>query len=217
MSTQTSLPARTNDNDTPPSFTIVADPGTDAWRKPPTTDVLNAPTHNYAPHAHAPPGPFPLTSFSSARVTFSANWAQRYDQGGLLLVLTPKPGSSASVPGQGKPKWLKTGNEFYLGRRNVGTVGTDAWSDWSLVGIPDSKPEKITVEVRRESDENGKSLWVYWVDGEERVPVREVTWILAGEEEWDVTVGAYAARPASGEGVQGGLEVKFWDFFVERI
>lgn len=44
-----------------------------------------------------------------------------------------------------------------------------------------------TVEARRERDELGKSLWVYWIvrDGEgkevERRPLREVNWIFAEE------------------------------------
>jgi len=74
------------------------------------------------------------------------------------------------------------------------------------------------MEVRRESDENGKSLWVYWIKDGERIPVREVAWFFAGEEDWDVGVGAMACRPASSE-VTGGesLEVKFWDFELHEV
>lgn len=77
---------------------------------------------------------------------------------------------------------------------------------------------EFTMEVRREEDENGKSLWVYWIRDGERVPVREVAWFLAGEEEWDVAVGAMVCRPASRE-VTGGesLEVTFWDFEVQQL
>ena len=70
-----------------------------------------------------------------------------------------------------------------------------------------------TVEVRRERDGLGQSLWVYWIverdDGsEERVPLREVNWFFADEEGWRVGVGGYVARPTK-EGGEAGLDVEF--------
>lgn len=52
----------------------------------------------------------------------------------------------------------------------------------------------MTVEVRRETDELGTSLWVYEVvPGKEEEPLRECTWWFAEEGEgWAVDVRAMA-------------------------
>ncbi|KAG4035484.1 hypothetical protein MFRU_001g02530 [Monilinia fructicola] len=183
-------------------FTITASSSTDIWRKPPTTDSFNAPT-NMAPN-------IPLTSFLSSKISFSLPCKYRYDQGGLLLHLT-KAGS--------KDRWLKTGVEFYNDKPFVSTVGCDNFADWSIypTGLDASKNVEVTVEVRREGDDNGKGLWVYWVKDGEIIPIREVAWFFDAEEEWDIGVGAMACRPAQ-EGATNGenLEVTFWDFELKQ-
>lgn len=150
---------------------------------------------------------------------------ERYDQAGLLLVLT-SPGEEGK-----QTQWLKTGIEFYEGKPRLSTVGCDRWADWSIATITDtaspssnstgSEHGEITIEVRREGDELGKSLWVYYLvldaDGsvKERLPLREVNWFFASDgDEVRIQVGAFAARPERKEGV-GDLEVKFWGFEVE--
>ncbi len=71
----------------------------------------------------------------------------------------------------------------------------------------------MTIELRREGDELGTSLWVYELvlgsDGqvEERRPLREVTWFFAEEDGWQLEVSAMAARPASKETVVGPTEL----------
>ncbi|CAD6454227.1 f3996d5f-8cee-4dfd-9078-f7d941760f80 [Sclerotinia trifoliorum] len=183
-------------------FTLTAPPNTDVWRKPPTTDVFNAPT-NMTPK-------IPLTSFLSSKITFSFRCKYRYDQGCLLLHLT-KAGS--------KDRWVKTGIEFYQNKPYVSTVGCDNFADWSILptDFDASKDVEVTIEVRREVDENGKSLWVYWVQGEEMIPLREIAWFFAAEEGWDIAAGALACRPANEEATNGeSLQVKFWDFALEH-
>ncbi|KAJ3733409.1 hypothetical protein DFJ43DRAFT_232037 [Lentinula guzmanii] len=185
------------------TFTIIAPPLTDIWRKPPSTNSFNAPTHALLP------GPTPLASFHSARITFSGAWTTRYDQCGLLLHLT-QTGSS--------DRWLKTGVEFYQGKPYLSTVATLTYSDWSITPPTagenlNPKTSTTTIEVRRESDELGSSLWVYELvlggSGEilERHPLREVTWFFAEEEGWEVSVSAMAARPAKKEDVVGRKEL----------
>ena len=122
-------------------------------------------------------------------------------------------------------KWVKTGIEFYYGKPYIATVGCDQWADWSLTPstIPasddstsnDTRPG-ATIEARREQDDLGKSLWVYWIvrDNElkevERRPLREVTWVFANEEGWKVGVGGYVARPTmEASGDQGELVAEF--------
>lgn len=177
-------------------FSLSSPPGTDIWRKPPSHDAFNASTY-------PEPSPiFDLKSFQRAKLTFSlppANQLRQYDQAGLLLHLT-KPDAP-----ENESKWIKTGIEFYYGKPYVATVGCDAWADWSLTPMPDFTDHGgqpgATIEARREKDELGKSLWIYWVLQDdkgkeiERRPLREVTWIFADEEGWNVSVSGYVCRP----------------------
>ncbi|KAF2849821.1 hypothetical protein T440DRAFT_398263 [Plenodomus tracheiphilus IPT5] len=199
-----------------PSFTLSAPPGTDIWRKPPTHNAFTATTHPATPPTH------PLSTFHRARLTFAlppSSHLRQYDQAGLLLHIT-KPG----LPNN-ETKWIKTGIEFYYGKPYVATVGCDTWADWSLVPMPEfsstdnnnssgSAQPGATIEARRESDELGKSIWVYWIVRDEagkeveRRPLREVTWVLAEEEGWSISVAGYVCRPTK-EGGEGDLEAVF--------
>ncbi|OAL51395.1 hypothetical protein IQ07DRAFT_421144 [Pyrenochaeta sp. DS3sAY3a] len=153
-----------------PPFTLSSPLGTDIWRKPPSIDVFSAPTHP------SPLPNYPLPSFQRARLTVSlppVHTLRQFDQAGLILHFA----SPIAQPGSRKDKWIKTGIEFFNGKPYLGTAGADKWSDWSVVPIyvegRESRVE-VTVEVHRERDELGKSLWVYQVDEEgERVPLRE--------------------------------------------
>lgn len=100
----------------------------------------------------------------------------------------------------------------------MSTVGCDAWADWSVVPLTpfagnESRPT-ATVEARREKDQLGKSLWVYQIISDEngkeieRRPLREVNWVFAEEEGWDIGIGGYVARPTT-EGGEGLLEAEF--------
>lgn len=111
------------------------------------------------------------------------------------------------------------------------TVACDAWADWSLAPVSASasssaagaekKEEEeggqwVTVLVENSEDALGKSLWVYQVvGGGDKVPLREVCWPFGssvGGEEWDVSVEAYACRPAK---EKPDLTVEFKDFEVK--
>jgi regulation of enolase protein 1 (concanavalin A-like superfamily) len=195
-----------------PPFNLSTPPGTDIWRKPPSHNAFSAPTH---------PATLPtydLTSFVRAKLSFvlpPACQLRQYDQAGLLLHFT-KEGV--------QDKWVKTGIEFYYGKPYVATVACDQWADWSLTPSilasdnstsNDTRPG-ATIEARREQDDLGKSLWVYWIvrDKElkevERRPLREVTWVFANEEGWKLGVGGYVARPtAEGESDQAELVADF--------
>lgn len=101
-------------------------------------------------------------------------------------------------------------------------MATDAWSDWSLVPVTEisgqsgrSTPHPVTIQVRREQDGLGRSLWIYQLlfdaDGNEvgRVPLRECNWVFADEDGVEVEIAAYAARPAEGSGPDDALQVQF--------
>lgn len=196
----------------PQEFTIRASPGTDLWRKPPSVDIDNAPTLLINV-------PIDLHRFHSARVTVSADWNTLYDQGGLALF----------IPDEDTKKFVKTGVEFVFGEPHVGTVAASRWADWSLV--PNAAIGKITIQVEREVDDEGKrtsSLWVYLIDPQtgKKSGIREITWWFrndledGGREQTAdkpsqvLLVGLFAARPKVPEGPDKELVVKFEGFEV---
>lgn len=72
----------------------------------------------------------------------------------------------------------------------------------------------VTLLVDGESDENGRSWWVYHLDGETKTPLREITWVGDGQYgEWTLDVAALVARPAKEDDEK--LNVKFEDFDVK--
>jgi regulation of enolase protein 1 (concanavalin A-like superfamily) len=155
-------------------FQLECSSGTDLWEKPPSVHSANAPCLLK---------PTTKGSFISAKVTASANWAQQYDQGGLVMIIDD---------GSGDKKWVKTGIEFFNGKPLVGTVATYKWSDWSLTPVISSDSASATIEM--ESNEDG-SFWVYLLDDSgNKSPIREVTWWGDIEEGTSVSVGVYLAR-----------------------
>ncbi|KAI9926667.1 hypothetical protein ASPWEDRAFT_46318 [Aspergillus wentii DTO 134E9] len=159
----------------PAEFTITAPPSTDIWSKPPDTVSFNAPILYRT---------VPLRSFKRARVSFNANWKHKYDQGGLIIVLNCTDGSR---------KWVKTGIELTHGRPHLSTVTKDRWADWSLLPVPSGGPA-ATLEINKEPD---NSLWIYLVEGIQKNPLREVTWIFEEDGVEECWVGLYAAKPSN--------------------
>ncbi|EPS26242.1 hypothetical protein POX_c04707 [Penicillium oxalicum] len=174
----------------PPFFSITTPPSTDVWEKPPSTSRFSAPILYQS---------MPLESFRRARVAINAQWKHLYDQGGLILVLRKSDGSQ---------KWVKAGVEITHGKPHLGVVAKDRWADWSLLPVP-SGGGAATIEMVREADE---SLWIYLVEGVQKAPIREVTWLFKEADVTELWVGTYAARP----GQEGGdLSVEFGHFNVE--
>jgi regulation of enolase protein 1 (concanavalin A-like superfamily) len=159
----------------PDHFEIDCPPDTDIWEKPPTTHSFNGPIIYRS---------FPVSAFQSAKVTVSADWKHKYDQGGLCLVINPN---------NKHKQWVKTGIEYLESRPNVSTVATDRWSDWSLRPMPGGSDVGMTIEIVSEDD---GSLWVYLVEAEKRIPIREVTWWADVDKEAECWIGVYAAKPA---------------------
>lgn len=143
------------------SFVLDAAPGTDLWRKPSKTPVES----DNAPRLITN---IPASSFKSAQVTVEADWTRLYDQGGIILVFPPNGDL-------GKSAWIKTGIELYNNKANLSTVATPALgtSDWSVMPVEHAM---VTLLVEREAD-HGPSLWVYRVLGDEKIPLREITWV----------------------------------------
>lgn len=177
------------DGSPPSEFFLKAKSGTDIWAKPPSTIHFNAPILYQA---------VPLQSFKRARVTVSAAWENKYDQGGLVIVLHAA---------NGETKWVKTGIELTHGKPHLSVVTKDRWADWSLLQIP-SGGNAATLELVREAD---GSLWIYLVEGTEKSPIREVTWVFQEADVEEFWVGVYAARPSNG----GELSVNFRDLGID--
>lgn len=218
MATSTTSPSSPS-SPSQSTFEIKARAITDYWRKPPSINTSNAPS--------AYSVTLPSHTFTSARVTVSADWTRLYDQGGLLVHLP----STVVVPvgegqGQGESKrrcWVKTGIEFVGGEPKVSVVAAREWADWSLNTLPRPTSKSVTIELVREqidiANGKGSSLFVYLVEDEEtgrrgEVPIREVTW--AFEQEGEIEVGLYAARPTKldGDGGESELNVKFEAFSI---
>lgn len=180
------------DGHLPAQFTIRTSPDTDVWSKPPSTERFNAPILYRS---------IQLQSFKRARVAFNAPWQQLYDQGGIILVLNGADGSR---------KWVKTGIELTHGRPHLSTVVKDRFADWSLLPVP-SGGGAATLELVKEAD---NSLWIYLVEGVQKSPIREVTWIFEEQNVKDCWIGLYAAKPSK-EG--GDLVVNFGHLIVDLV
>ncbi|KAL1840263.1 hypothetical protein VTJ49DRAFT_641 [Mycothermus thermophilus] len=201
------------------TFTITAAPGTDIWRKPPTTDVFNAPTALPSPSSTNTTlrTTGPLTTFRSARLSFNFTPTAQYDQAGLLLSFRRRGTTTTTPPA----KWIKTGVELYNTLPRLSTVACDNWADWSVADLHPATTKAgqevgwTTVLVEKDKDGNGTGMWVYRLASnaetgeEEKVPLREICWVFGLEEldEWEVEVSAMAARPE--KGVTEGLVAEF--------
>lgn len=121
---------------------------------------------------------------------------------------------------------MKTGIEYYHSQPQLSTVGCDRFADWSIGPLtrPVDPSRGVTLEVVREGDEHGKSLWIYQLvldpvsgDVVERLALREVCWILADEdesggEEWVLDVSPLIARPE--KNATEPLSAEFKEFTV---
>ena len=198
----------------PKSFTLRTPPGCDTWRKPPSTNDFNAPFLVRS---------IPLSSLRAARVTVTAEWKTKFDQGGLMLVLPPHK-ESENRKDRGQRRWVKTGIEFFEGKPNISTVASDRWSDWSLAPLPEDSASKIIIELSREVANNEKTstLWVHFVDpvsGNKR-PLREVAWVFEEENlngSGQCEIGVYSAKPIRDEDdSEKELDVIFEDLIIDE-
>ncbi|KAL7921833.1 hypothetical protein ACQKWADRAFT_294563 [Trichoderma austrokoningii] len=185
------------------SFTFSSPANTDVWKKPPSHDVFTAPYRSLSRN--------PLPQFQSASLTFTTTYTHQFDQAGLILVLT-KP----SAP----RKWIKTGVELFDGQPRLSTVCCDNWADWSVANASAAEDIKaghkaVTILVERLDAHDGSCLWVYRVEGETKVPMREICWPYGedGGRGWELEIGALVARPTKDTGDE--LAVTFQDFQVK--
>lgn len=184
------------------SFSITTPPATDLWRPnaEPKSDNFTVPYVYREIKAN---------KFTSIAVTVNADWKTRYDQGGIAII----------SPGPKPLKWVKTGIEVENGALQYGTVGTYAFSDWSLSPI---QPHNATT-ARFIVERSGSEMWVYVLNDAKnpdagRYPLREVTWAFLEDRADDdvvLQVGVYAGKPTySANSSTEGLEVHFSDLVI---
>jgi uncharacterized protein len=151
-------------------FDITCSPKTDVWEKPPSTHSFNAPIIYQTTT---------VGQFKRARITVTADWKDKYDQGGLALIVNPDSGR----------QWVKSGIEYENDRPNLSTVATPKWSDWSLLPL---SQQKATFEVETAVD---GSLWVYLIEEDgAKTALREVTWWADLNKDAPLWVGPYVAK-----------------------
>jgi len=151
-------------------------PRTDIWRRArpgsaPDADVFNAPSLTLTlPNSK---------TFLRLSATFTVPYKTQFDQGGILL----------HWPSSQTNRWVKAGIEFFEGEPELGVVGTDRYSDWSLAPMPEGKAQ---TKCRMEAARDGTTLWVHVVAAGKRRALREVKWAFldegAGGEEMRVGV-----------------------------
>ncbi|KAI9667253.1 MAG: hypothetical protein M1821_000066 [Bathelium mastoideum] len=151
-----------------------------------------------------------LEAFRRTTVKVSADWKPQYAQGGLILFY---PAEDSLNKSGNPPQWIKTGIEFEDNKTFAAVVASNPWSDWSLQRWNSSS---LTVEAIRENNK----LRIYALDGDEKLPLREITWAFDGQDHGkDIQVGVYVAMPKGLEDVEGGgtLSARFDNFIVESL
>ena len=80
----------------------------------------------------------------------------------------------------------------------------------------------MTVEMEREviEGEKGSTLHIYMMEGIERKPIREVTWVFGEDEdmEGECWVGAFVAKPKKdADDEERALSVEFGNLSVDSF
>ncbi|RYH12090.1 DUF1349 domain-containing protein [Tropicimonas sp. IMCC6043] len=102
---------------------MVTAEGTDFWRR----------THYGFERASGHALLFGMPGRFAAEITFSGQFAAKYEQAGLLLW-------------EDETRWIKAGIEYADGRPNLAVVVTDGCSDWSMTPLG-STPDTCTIRM----------------------------------------------------------------------
>ncbi|MCJ1391111.1 hypothetical protein MMC18_003973 [Xylographa bjoerkii] len=191
----------------PSTLTLCANPDTDIWSVPPSTQRFSAPFTCVS---------IPTPSFRSITATISASFTTNTQQGGLLLVLPPRAGTNPSEEGR---RWITATLEYEHGRMNLSVVSCRQWADWSLQAC-DRNRVVLKMERRANADGTMGPRLIVSVKGADEgwTIIREVTWVFT-EEEGELWVGVLANQ-ASGPDATGNnpaRKVYFEDIKVETI
>lgn len=81
----------------------------------------------------------PFEPDTAVEVTFTAAFAEQFDQAGVFVRATDKT-------------WVKAGLEYADGALGAGAVVTNGTSDWSVGAVPEWADRRITLRVSRLQD-----------------------------------------------------------------
>ncbi|NUP04269.1 MAG: DUF1349 domain-containing protein [Nonomuraea sp.] len=160
-------------------LSLRCEPGTDMWRRTHYGYITDT-AHQFGRPVS---GDFRLT------VTFSADYADQYDQAGAVLRA-------------GEHEWIKAGVEFVDGGFHLSTVVTREFSDWSVLPLARAA-DAVTFELERAGD----AVTVrYGLDGAAPETMLRLAYLSPDRE---VFAGAMAAAPTG-----RGFTVRFTDLRV---
>ena len=148
--------------------------GSDFWR---TTSYGFVHDDGHALLTPFPPG-------SAVEVSFVADFAELYDQAGVMVR------SDAT-------HWIKAGIELSDGEPQLGAVVTHGTSDWSLAPVPDWAGREVTVRVSRAGD----AVTVRARRGDEPWRMVRLAWL---DPDADAQAGPFCCSP-----LHAGLQVRF--------
>jgi regulation of enolase protein 1 (concanavalin A-like superfamily) len=129
-----------------------------------------------------------LPDGAALEVSFLADFAEQFDQAGILVMADDR-------------HWVKAGVEFADGEPQVGAVVTRDVSDWSTAPFPHWHGREVTVRVSRRGD----ALTVRAKAGGD--------WQLVRLAPID-PMSAWRAGPFCCSPTHGGLEVRFTGFAI---
>lgn len=131
----------------------------------------------------------PVRGDFSAILTVTADYAELYDQAGLMLRID-------------ETHWIKAGIEFTDGLMHFSTVVTRDVSDWSVIPLHDARPDTpVTIRLTR----HGDAVRVQFHTGDGRFQMARLCPFPAD----DAYVGMTACTPE-----RQGLKVRFSGFTV---
>ncbi len=126
----------------------------------------------------------PLPLGTAVEVTFRLDYAEQFDQAGVLVRADAR-------------HWAKAGVEFVDGAPQLGAVVTHEVSDWSACPVPEWTGDKITIRVSR----SGDALTV-------RARRRDDAWQFVRLAPWPSDLAAQAG-PYCCAPTRAGLRVRF--------
>ncbi len=117
----------------------------------------------------------PVEGDFTARVRFSGDYRELYDQAGLMLRIDART-------------WIKTGIEYTDGRMHFSVVVTNGRSDWSIIPLPNAgRDDEIAVQLTR----HGNAVRVQFSVNDARWQLAR----LAPFSDADASVGMMACSP----------------------
>jgi regulation of enolase protein 1 (concanavalin A-like superfamily) len=162
-------------------LTVIADAGTDFWRTTGNGSVRD----NGHLYGEALVGDFELS------MRMRGSYADQYDQSGAMVRIDDR-------------HWLKTGIEYFEGRRRFSTVITFEYSSWAIAELPPQTEELRLLVIR-----HGDAIDVRYALDDGPDELAAIAYLPPHDE---ALAGAMCAAP---EG--NGFPVTFYDLAIRPL